>query len=149
MRVINALLTVIFVLILVWFVYNLVIRFKKNIVVFKFRITSIRGFLIGMSINLFVIYCLIRIISFFAIRVQKRYNEYKNKIFKLSVQKSFSGDNGWDYKETDTNELIKKLEDEFEKFKEKVLKFDEINEMNFDELKEKYFEEMGLKKTGK
>ena len=69
MRVINALLTVAFVLILVWFVYNLVIRFKKNIVVFKFRITSIRGFLIGMSINLFVIYCLIRIISFFVIRV--------------------------------------------------------------------------------
>ena len=69
MRVINALLTVAFVLISVWFVYNLVIRFKKNIVVFKFRITSIRGFLIGMSINLFVIYCLIRIISFFAIRV--------------------------------------------------------------------------------
>lgn len=69
MRVINALFTVTFVLILVWFVYNLVIRFKKNIVVFKFRITSIRGFLIGMSINLFVIYCLIRIISFFAIRV--------------------------------------------------------------------------------
>nr|DAK45239.1 MAG TPA: hypothetical protein [Caudoviricetes sp.] len=69
MRVINALLTVAFVLILVWFVYNLVIRFKKNIVVFKFIITSIRGFLIGMSINLFVIYCLIRIISFFAIRV--------------------------------------------------------------------------------
>jgi hypothetical protein len=77
------------------------------------------------------------------------YVEYKNKIFKLSAQKSFSGDSGWDYKETDTNELIKKLEDEFEKFKEKVLKFDEINEMNFDELKEKYFEEMGLKKTGK
>ena len=69
MRVINALLTVAFVLILVWFVYNLVIRFKKNIVVFKFIITSMRGFLIGMSINLFVIYCLIRIISFFAIRV--------------------------------------------------------------------------------
>jgi len=69
MRVINALLALTFVLILVWFVYNLVIRFKKNIVVFKFRITSIRGFLISMSINLFVIYCLIRIISFFAIRV--------------------------------------------------------------------------------
>lgn len=65
MRVINAFLTVIFVLILVWFVYNLVIRFKK----FKFRIISIRKFLIAMSINLFVIYCLIRIISFFAIRV--------------------------------------------------------------------------------
>ena len=77
------------------------------------------------------------------------YVEYKNKIFKLSAQKSFSGDSGWDYKETNTNELIKKLEDEFEKFKEKVLKFDEINEMNFDELKEKYFEEMGLKKIEK
>lgn len=69
MRVINALLNVTFVLILVWFVYNLVIRFKKNIVVFKFRMIRIRRFLIAMSINLFVIYCLIRIISFFAIRV--------------------------------------------------------------------------------
>ena len=77
------------------------------------------------------------------------YVEYKNRIFKLSAQKSFSGDSGWDYKETDTNELIKKLEYEFEKFKEKILKFDKINEMNFDELKEKYFEEMGLKKIGK
>ena len=77
------------------------------------------------------------------------YVEYKNRIFKLSAQKSFSGDSGWDCKETNTNELIKKLEDEFEKFKEKVLKFDEINEMNFDELKEKYFQEMGLKKIGK
>ena len=77
------------------------------------------------------------------------YVEYKNRIFKLSAQKSFSGDSGWDYKETDTNELIEKLEDEFEKFKEKVLKFDEINEMDFDELKEKYFQEMGLKKIGK
>nr|DAM97482.1 MAG TPA: hypothetical protein [Caudoviricetes sp.]DAX51491.1 MAG TPA: hypothetical protein [Caudoviricetes sp.] len=75
--------------------------------------------------------------------------EYKNRLFKLSAQKSFSGDSGWDCKETNTNELIKKLEDEFEKFKEKVLKFDEINEMNFDELKEKYFQEMGLKKIGK
>ena len=77
------------------------------------------------------------------------YVEYKNRIFKLSAQKSFSGDSGWDYKETNTNELIEKLEDEFEKFKEKVLKFDEINEMDFDELKEKYFQEMGLKKKGK
>ena len=77
------------------------------------------------------------------------YVEYKNRIFKLSAQKSFSGDSGWDYKETNTNELIEKLEEEFEKFKEKILKLDKINEMNFDELKEKYFEEMGLKKTGK
>ena len=52
------------------------------------------------------------------------YVEYKDRIFKLSAQKSFSGDSGWDYKETDTNELIKNLENEFEKFKEKVLKFD-------------------------
>ena len=77
------------------------------------------------------------------------YVEYKNRIFKLSAQKSFSGDSGWDYKETNAKELIEKLEDEFEKFKEKVLKFDKINEMNFDELKEKYFQEMGLKKIGK
>ena len=75
--------------------------------------------------------------------------EYKNRLFKLSAQKSFSGDSGWDCKETNANELIKNLEDEFEKFKEKVLKFDEIDKMNFEELKEKYFEEMGLKKIGK
>lgn len=69
MRAINVLLTVTTVLILIWFIFSLVIKFKKNIAVLKFRITSIIAFLIGMSINLFVIYCLIRIISFFAIRV--------------------------------------------------------------------------------
>lgn len=61
MRAINVLLlTVTTVLILIWFIFSLVI---------KFRITSIIAFLIGMSINLFVIYCLIWLINFFAIRV--------------------------------------------------------------------------------
>ena len=69
MRAINVLLTVTSVLILIWFIFSLVIKFKKNIAVLKFRITSIIAFLIGMSINLFVIYCLIWLINFFAIRV--------------------------------------------------------------------------------
>ena len=69
MRMINGLLTTTFVLILVWFIYSLVIRFKNNIAIFKFRIDNIIAFLIYMSINLFVIYCLIWLINFFAIRV--------------------------------------------------------------------------------
>ena len=69
MRAINVLLTITTVLILIWFIFSLVIKFKKNIAVLKFRITSIIAFLIGMSINLFVIYCLIWLINFFAIRV--------------------------------------------------------------------------------
>ena len=69
MRAINVLLTVTTVLILIWFIFSLVIKFKKNIAILKFRITSIIAFLIGMSINLFVIYCLIWLINFFAIRV--------------------------------------------------------------------------------
>lgn len=69
MRAINVLLTVTTVLILIWFIFSLVIKFKKNIAVLKFRMTSIIAFLIGMSINLFVIYCLIWLINFFAIRV--------------------------------------------------------------------------------
>lgn len=69
MRAINVLLTVTTVLILIWFIFSLVIKFKKNIAILKFRITSIIAFLIGMSINLFVIYCLIWLINFFAIKV--------------------------------------------------------------------------------
>ncbi|WP_071125359.1 hypothetical protein [Leptotrichia massiliensis] len=69
MRAINVLLTVTTVLILIWFIFSSVIKFKKNIAILKFRITSIIAFLIGMSINLFVIYCLIWLINFFAIRV--------------------------------------------------------------------------------
>lgn len=69
MRAINVLLTVTTVLILIWFIFSLVIKLKKNIAVLKFRIASIIAFLIGMSINLFVIYCLIWLINFFAIRV--------------------------------------------------------------------------------
>lgn len=69
MRAINVLLTVTTVLILIWFIFSLVIKFKKSIAILKFRITSIIAFLISMSINLFVIYCLIWLINFFAIRV--------------------------------------------------------------------------------
>ena len=69
MRMINGLLTTTFVLVLVWFIYSLVIRFENNITIFKFRIDNIIAFLIYMSINLFVIYCLIWLVKFFAIRV--------------------------------------------------------------------------------
>ena len=72
MRAINVLLTITTVLILIWFIFSLVIKFKKNIAVLKFRITSIIAFLIGMSINLFVIYCLIWLINFLQLEYKKQ-----------------------------------------------------------------------------
>lgn len=75
------------------------------------------------------------------------YVEYKNREFKLLTQKSFSGDSGWDYKETDSDKLIEKLESEFEKFKNKILEFDKVNKLSVEELKEEYFKKMGLKKS--
>ena len=74
------------------------------------------------------------------------YVEYQNRIFKILSQKSFSGDSGWDYRETEPNELIKNLEIEFEKFKDKVLEFDKVNKMGLEELREKYFSVLGIKK---
>jgi hypothetical protein len=74
------------------------------------------------------------------------YVEYQDRIFKILAQKSFSGDSGWDYRETEPNELIENLENEFEKFKDKVLEFERVNDMSPEELKDKYFSKMGLKK---
>ena len=74
------------------------------------------------------------------------YVEYQNRMFKILSQKSFSGDSGWDYRETGPDELIKNLEIEFEKFKDKVLEFDKVNKMGLEELREKYFSVLGIKK---
>ena len=69
LRIINGLITATAVLVLVNFIYGLVIKFKSKIKTFKFNINNIIAFLIAMIVNLFVIYGLIWIIRFFAIRV--------------------------------------------------------------------------------
>lgn len=51
------------------FVYNLVIRFKNKVRTFRLNTSNIIAFLIAMIVNLFVIYGLVWIIKFFAIRV--------------------------------------------------------------------------------
>ena len=68
-RIINALITATAVLVLVNFVYGLVVRFKNKAKIFKFNISNLIVFLIAMIVNLSVIYGLIWIIKFFAIRV--------------------------------------------------------------------------------
>ena len=68
-RIINALITATAVLVLVNFVYGLVIVFKNKVKTFKFNISNLVAFLIAMIVNLSVIYGLIWIIKFFAIRV--------------------------------------------------------------------------------
>ena len=68
-RIINALITATAVLVLVNFVYSLVIIFKNKVKTFKFTISNLIAFLIAMIVNLSVIYWLIWIIKFFAIRV--------------------------------------------------------------------------------
>ena len=69
MRMINGLITVTATLVLVRYIYGLVIVFKNKVKTFRFSISNIIAFLIAMIINLSVIYGLIWIISFFAIRV--------------------------------------------------------------------------------
>ena len=69
MRMISGLITVIATLVLVRYIYGLVIIFKNKAKTFKFNISNIIAFLIAMIVNLLVIYGLIWIISFFAIRV--------------------------------------------------------------------------------
>lgn len=69
MRMISGLITVTTALVLVNFVYNLVIRFKNKARTFRLNTSNIIAFLIAMIVNLFVIYGLIWIIKFFAIRV--------------------------------------------------------------------------------
>ena len=51
------------------FVYNLVIRFKNKVRTFRLNTSNRIAFLIAMIVNLFVIYGLVWIIKFFAIRV--------------------------------------------------------------------------------
>ena len=69
MRMINGLITVTATLVLVRYIYGLVIVFKNKVKTFKFTISNLIAFLIVMIVNLSVIYGLIWIIKFFAIRV--------------------------------------------------------------------------------
>ena len=68
-RIINALITATAVLVLVRYIYGLVVVFKNKAKTFKFNISNLIIFLIAMIVNLSVIYGLIWIIKFFAIRV--------------------------------------------------------------------------------
>ena len=69
MRIINALITATTTLVLVNFIYGLVMKFKIKMKTFEFNISNLIAFLIAMIVNLSVIYGLIWIIKFFAIRV--------------------------------------------------------------------------------
>ena len=69
MRILSGLITATVTLVLVNFVYNLVIRFKSKVRTFKLNISNLIAFLIAIIVNLSVIYGLIWIIKFFAIRV--------------------------------------------------------------------------------
>lgn len=69
MRMINALITATATLVLVRYIYGLVIVFKNKVKTFRFSISNIIAFLIAMIVNLFVIYGLIWIIKFSAIKV--------------------------------------------------------------------------------
>lgn len=68
-RIMNGLITTTAVLVLVRYIYGLVIVFKNKVKTFKFNISNLIIFLIAMIVNLSVIYGLIWIIKFFAIRV--------------------------------------------------------------------------------
>ena len=69
MRMISGLITLTAVLVLVRYIYGLVIVFKNKAKRFGFNIRNVIIFLVATIINLFVIYGLIWIISFFSIRV--------------------------------------------------------------------------------
>jgi len=69
MRMISGLITLTAVLVLVRYIYGLVIVFKNKAKRFGFNISNVIIFLVATIINLFVIYGLIWIISFFSIRV--------------------------------------------------------------------------------
>ena len=68
-RIINGLITTTAVLVLVRYIYGLVIVFKNKVKTFKFNLSNLIAFLIVVIVNLSVIYGLIWIIKFFAIRV--------------------------------------------------------------------------------
>lgn len=69
MRMINGLITVTTALVLLKYIYELVIVYKNKAKRFRFNISNVIIFLVATIINLFVIYGLIWIIKFFAIRV--------------------------------------------------------------------------------
>ena len=68
-RIISGLITATATLVLVRYMYELVIIFKNKTKTFKFNINNIIAFLVAIIANLLVIYGLIWIIKFFAIRV--------------------------------------------------------------------------------
>lgn len=68
-RIINALITATATLVLVRYIYGLVIVFKNKAKTLKFNLSNLIAFFIAMIVNLSVIYGLIWIINFFAIRV--------------------------------------------------------------------------------
>ncbi|WP_374122863.1 hypothetical protein [Leptotrichia hongkongensis] len=68
-RIISGLITATATLVLVRYIYGLVVVFKNKAKTFKFNISNLIIFLIAMIVNLSVIYGLIWIIKFFAIRV--------------------------------------------------------------------------------
>ena len=69
MRMINALITATATLVLVRYIYGLVVVYKNKAKRFRFNISNLIIFLVAMIVNLSVIYGLIWIIKFFAIRV--------------------------------------------------------------------------------
>ena len=69
MRMINGLITVTTALVLLKYIYELVIVYKNKAKRFRFNISNVIIFLVATIINLFVIYGLIWIIKFFAIKV--------------------------------------------------------------------------------
>ena len=69
MRIISGLITATATLVLVNFIYGLVMKFKIKMKTFEFNISNLIAFLITMIVNLSVIYGLIWIIKFFAIKV--------------------------------------------------------------------------------
>ena len=79
-RIINALITATTTLVLVNFIYGLVMKFKIKMKTFEFNINNIIAFLVAVIANLLVIYGLIWIIKFFAIRVWKGCKYWENKV---------------------------------------------------------------------
>lgn len=71
MRIINGLITATATLVLLKYICELVIVYKNKAKRFRFNISNVIIFLVATIINLFVIYGLIWIIIFFAIRVWK------------------------------------------------------------------------------
>ena len=72
MRMISGLITVTATLMLLKYIYELVIVYKNKAKKFRFNMSNVIIFLVATIVNLFVIYGLIWIIKFFAIKV---YNE--------------------------------------------------------------------------